>query len=100
MLYKFVVQTLEALAFLNSQGMCHQDLMPQNIILELISPYDDQGSFSEATTAPDLYRKFKVKLGEYLNIKMLSDIAYQKTMLLQNQAKMAQERAFLDESHR
>ena len=58
--------------------------MPQNIILELISPFDDQGNFAEASSSSDLYRKFKVKLGEYLNIKMLSDIAYQKTMLLQN----------------
>ena len=85
-LYQLIVQTLTALAFLNEQGMSHQDLMPQNIIIELMSPLQDaMGNFSQINQnlANEFTQKFRVKLGEYLKIKMLSDIAYQKTLLLQ-----------------
>ena len=39
----------------------------------------------------DFHHKFKVKIGEYLNIKTLSDIAYQKTIVTQTQAQLAQQ---------
>lgn len=45
-----------------------------------------------ALTADDFNFKFRIKLSEYLNIKMLSDIAFQKSVLMQTQVTMAQER--------
>lgn len=72
--------------------MSHQDLTPSNIILSLIPP-EPTSDDPEPQVASDLHMKFRVKLGEYLNIKMLSDIAFQKTNLFMTQARMAQERA-------
>ena len=66
--------------------MSHQDLSPQNMIFELISPhFDSQGNPKDLSPQAlnDFHHKFKVKLGEYLNIKTLSDIAYQKTIITQ-----------------
>ena len=78
--------------------MTHQDLTPQSIFFELVSPYqvDQFGNFLPVSNpnSNDFHERFRIKLGEYLNIKMLSDIAFQKTMLLQMQAKMAQERTY------
>ena len=60
----------------------HNDLVPQNIIFQLISPFiDSQGNPREQVNG-DFHSRFKIKLGEYLNIKTLSDIAFQKTMLI------------------
>lgn len=79
---QLLIQSLQALAFMNKQGIIHEDLTPQNIILELIEPSDLQqhgGPFHRdltQLTADDFNFKFKVKLSEYLNIKMLGDIAF------------------------
>jgi len=58
-----------------------------NIIIELIdSENHQQGAFKTdlaSLTADDFHLKFKVKLNEYLNIKMLSDIAFIKSVLMQ-----------------
>jgi serine/threonine protein kinase len=46
-IYQLIVQSLTALAFLNEQGMSHQDLMPHNIIFEFIAPQNEQtGNFA------------------------------------------------------
>lgn len=53
--------------------MSHGDLVPQNIIIELVAP--------ESNEQTDFSKKFGLKLAEYLNIKSLSDIAYMKTLI-------------------
>lgn len=66
---------------MNEQGFMHQDLTPMSIILKLV---DSQSKYKPGPfqtdladlTADDFNFKFKVVLGEYLNIKMLSDIAF------------------------
>lgn len=75
---QLIVQSLQALAFINEQQINHQDLSPQSIILELIPSSVNEGNFRDlgSLTADDFHQKFKVKLGEFLNIKMLSDIAF------------------------
>jgi len=75
---QLIVQSLQALAFINEQQINHQDLSPQSIILELIPSCVNDGNFRDlgSLTADDFHQKFKVKLGEFLNIKMLSDIAF------------------------
>lgn len=84
-------------------NLTHQDITPQSIILELIDAGSNQmqnGPFHKdlaSLTADDFNFKFKVKLSEYLNIKMLSDIAFQKTVLTQTEVRMQQER--LQSSH-
>ena len=71
-------------------------MTPSNIIIELIqSEKGTPGGFQQdlgQLTADDFLYKFKVKLSEYLNIKMLSDIAFQKSVLNQTQTKLLQER--------
>lgn len=48
-------------------------------------------SAASVSQANEFTRKFRVKLGEYLKMKMLSDIAYQKSILNQMQAKVIHE---------
>ena len=96
LLCQVIIQVLQAIAFMNEQGISHQDLTPSSIILELIDSSKLQsGPFQQdlqSLTAEDFIFKFRIKLSEYLHIKMLSDIAFQKTVLMQTQIKMAQER--------
>lgn len=70
--------------------MSHQDLMPHNMIIELSSIPEAAGNFSQINQnlANEFTQKFRVKLGEYLKIKMLSDIAFQKTLLVQMQQQL------------
>lgn len=95
LLCQIIVQVLQALAFMNEQGISHQDLNPQSIIIELIDSSKLQpGPFQQdlaSLTAEDFIFKFRIKLSEYLHIKMLSDIAFQKSVLMQTQVQMAQE---------
>lgn len=73
-LWRLIIQTLKAIKHLNENGVYHNDINPNNIVIK----------FKEPEQIDDINHQFDIIVLDFLNIKELGEIAMEERKITFN----------------